>query len=288
MTRSRELAGPLRESVTQGERTFRIMLSDSNRTVSASDADLRQAESWIERMTRLQPRRRGADVEFWVLGRREGHVAFAKRISRRAKTEANLQRGELRPELSCLLCRLSEPTGQDVFLDPFAGTGSIVLQRLNAPFNMVFASDNDPELVAALRAKVKAIRPARSRIRKHTIVRADDALTLSRFEDGFIHKVVTDPPWGMASMTDAPIDTFYHSMFDSLCRVTRDAGVIILLSAQKDLVHAAVANRSDSVSIVRQYDILVAGAKAAVFKLERLPRTSPPRTGSAEASNGCM
>ncbi len=260
----------LRTSLTPGERSFRLILSHANRTVSCDQALMRHAESFISKHAGANVRRAGADAEFWVIIRREGAVYFAKRIGSRRENDRDLAKGELNPEIAYTLCRLSEPSKDDVFLDPFAGSGAIPLARARWPLRLVFATDTDEDMVKSLRTKVKAVGKKLTRARKRFIVRTDDARRFVRFDDGFVTKIVTDPPWGLFDTSIDDITQFYRDVFSEAARVLAKNGLFVVLTSQKETVDSFIAGNPGLFMLQERYDILVSGQKAAIFKFRRL------------------
>src|SRR5208283_3966333 len=104
--------------------------------------------------------------------------------------------GEL-PRTTCrLLAEMTEPEADDVFLDPFCGYGGIALERaLAAPYRFIFASDTEPEKIAAVKAAM--VGSAFERRRRTIFPKVRDALDSSAFDAGFVTAIATDPPWGL-------------------------------------------------------------------------------------------
>lgn len=262
---------PLARARTAGERSYRLMLSDASRLVAGERQELGRLRAAVESASGLRHTPRGGDVELWILRRRSGLTLFVKRLSRRRRGEAELERGELRPELAHLLCLLSEPSPSDVFLDPFAGSGAIPFARARQPYDLLFALDADEGNVRAIKARAKD--PAFLRPRKGSpfIARVADARRLDRFDDGFVHKVVTDPPWGHFDTGLSDPATFYRAVLAELCRVTRSGGLLVLLLGDRELAEELSAEHADLLQAVESYDLLVAGRKAVVRKWRRIP-----------------
>ena len=59
------------------------------------------------------------------------------RLTKHKAYEKILHKGELRPELSHILCSISEPDADDIFLDPFCGSGTILQESLLMNFQNV-------------------------------------------------------------------------------------------------------------------------------------------------------
>jgi predicted RNA methylase len=252
-------------AVTPHERSFRLVFHDAGQLVSAPPGTAEPAAQVLARATGLRRNPHRADAEFWFIRRASGRTFFAKRLSHRARTERDLEPGELRPELADLLCRLSEPARGDVFLDPFAGSGAIPAARATRPYNMIFCLESDPERLPRLKARMKAAQERSSPI----IVRAGDARRLERLDDGFVHKVVTDPPWGLHDRSISDLPGFYREVVHELCRVTGAGGLVVMLLGRRDLADQLSAEFSGWLALAERHDILVAGKKAVALKWRR-------------------
>lgn len=172
-------------------KTFRIITSNENEFVSADKRLLARVENKIIGLKgiklKVSPHR--PQVEFWFLRRSENIGFFLLRLTKNTINK-KLHTGELRPELAYILCSLSEPNKSDIFLDPFAGHGSIPIERAKTfPYNFIFAGDSNKEFKQFIREKIKT-----KKTKKTIIPKVQDALNMQSFEDSFITKIVTDPP----------------------------------------------------------------------------------------------
>jgi tRNA (guanine6-N2)-methyltransferase len=255
----RAIADPWSVEAPRG--TFRVIASVANQLVSLDAAVMDAIERRIAEKTRMRPNHAKPDHEFWLLERSEGYGFFALRLSHHQAYDKTLQRGELRPELANILCRLSDPAPQELFLDPFCGSGAIAIQRAKFfPAGLVIASDMDEQRVEALKDRVKELG-----LRKRVVVRRDDALKLERYEDGSIHKIVTDPPWGHFVGLDRPIEDFYRAMLAEFARVLRPGGKLVILTAE-------TLPEDERLELLKKFNILVSGKKAAVYVIARRER----------------
>lgn len=256
----------LKEILTPQEKTFRVYLSDEGKP---SSAPKKQMGKWLTAIEGLKLRHaeRGPDVEIWLLRRANGHAYLGKRLTRDRVTEKDLAQGELRPELTSLLCVLSEPKPDDIFLDPFAGTGALPRARARWPYNMIFASDQDAEAMKKLRASGKL----KEKKGHPIIIRAADATKLEKIEDNFIDKVVTDPPWGLFNPIPAgELAELYARTLDELCRVVKPGGLIVWLTARKELVGELKLRHRKLLNLEFSTDVLVSGQKARILKWRRV------------------
>ncbi len=245
-------------------KTFRIIASDENEFVSVDKKLLAQVERKIISLKgmrlRVDPHR--PQAEFWFLRRSENIGFFMLRLTKNI-TNKKLPAGELRPELAYILCYLSEPDKSDIFLDPFAGHGAIPIERAkNFSYNMIFASDNNKGFRQIIRDRIKT-----KKVNKTIIPKMLDALNMKAFEDGFISKIVTDPPWGLyEDIKD--ISAFYASMMKEFVRVLKSGGIIVLLTARKDEFEKVISKHSD-LDLLEKYEILVSGKKSAIYKIKK-------------------
>jgi len=248
-------------------RSFRLMASRENQTISIKRELLERLESFFSHRLRLRVNRSKADVEVWFIERSEGLGLVGLRVTRNPALEKKLRKGELRPELAHCLCLLSEPQGRDVFLDPFAGSGAIPLERANNfPYRRIIAVDQDESAVTALGRRL----PRDERIQTF----AADARRLTSLTDGSIDKIVTDPPWGFYEERRAEtLSDFYGETLTEFARLLRDDGLLVVLMGQKERFEEALAGCADRLALLGKWDILVSGKKAAIYKISKLVKS---------------
>lgn len=247
-------------------KTFRLITSRENQLV-ALDNQLRiPIEQTICGIHRLKVNRSLPHIEFWLLARSEGYGFFLKRLTRHTTYEKILEKGELRPELAHIMCALSEPDEQDIVLDPFCGSGAIPLERAAVfPYHLIFACDQDATKIQAVKRKVRGLRKNRP-----VVTKQQSALHLEAFETGFIHKIITDPPWGFFNQQETDLAAFYEQMLREFLRVLKPNGTIVLLTARKAELEGVLATHfAETLHVVQQYHILVSGKKAAIYKMLR-------------------
>lgn len=226
-------------------RTFRVVTSKENQPVSVKQKLMAGVERQISKSLGLKPDRSKPQVQFWFLTRSEGYGFFGLRITQHPDYAKVLEKGELRPELANILCQLSEPDKDDVFLDPFAGSGSIARARVKFPFTKIYAGDIGP---------------------KDRNIQRMDATKLEDFEDGSVDKIVTDPPWGIF---DGKIDipTLYNKFLVSFYRVLKKGGIVVILAGNRNFFENLLTKFTDKFILQRKYHILVSGKQAGVYKL---------------------
>lgn len=250
--------------LSKDNKSFRIMVSKENQFVSANKNILKKIEKKILSSKRkLKFNLHKPDTEFWFLQRRENIGFFMLRLTKNI-TNKKLHKGELRPELAHILCYLSEPDKEDIFLDPFSGYGSIPIERAKSfPANIIFATDKKEEYKKYFNEKIK-LRKLKIKI----ILKTLNALNMGFFKNNFITKIVTDPPWGIYEGVD--INKFYDSMINEFLRVVKNKGIIVVLTSKKQEFEKIICNHKKDIKLLKKYDILVSGKKAGIYKLKRL------------------
>jgi 16S rRNA G966 N2-methylase RsmD len=244
--------------------TFRVVTSIENELVGVQRSHLEQLEKKIGRELGLIQSRAKAMHEFWVMKRSEGITYFCLRISRVSTQDKARGRGALRPQLAYLLVLLSEPKEQQLFLDPFCGSGSIPLARCElSRTGLIAASDLSAQHVHDFKAQVAVLK-----LKKRIVVRREDACNLSRYNDEVVHAIVTDPPWGQYEELEDPLQLYSRFMLE-FERILRKGGVLVLLVANTEILNQFFETYRGQLKIESAYSILVSGKKARVYKLRK-------------------
>lgn len=236
--------------------TFRIIISKENELQHIEPSRLRKLEDNFSKKLRLNIDRANPDIEIWFLERSEGYSFCGIRLTKKPSTDKYLKKGELRPELAWLLCYLSEPKKNDIFLDPFAGYGSIAFARTTFPYSKIIAADNDQEKVHFLSGKKKKVEIQNWDVTKLPL------------KNNSIDKVVTDPPWGVFEKEN--VEELYEKFLIEFARVLKPKGIVVILTAQKELMGKLIKSNNDLFSLKEKYDVLVSGKKAGVYKFQKI------------------
>ena len=245
-------------------KTFRVIPSLANQLQPLEGKIMQALEKRVTEETKLRPDRSKPDYEFWLLQRSEGYGFFSVRLSQHKAYDKLLEKGELRPELANVLCRLSEPSPDETFLDPFCGSGAIPVQRASFPAGAIIASDIRKEKIEALKQRLKKLSLA-----EKIVVRCDDALHMARYDSGSIHKIVTDPPWGLFEELKLPLPEFYEQMTEEFCRVLAPGGLLVVVTAQTEVFEGSIQRSESKLKTRHRYNILLSGKKASVYVLQR-------------------
>ena len=240
---------------------FRVMATEENQFV-AMDRELKtKFEEIVLQLENFVLDRSFPDVELLFMARHDGQGLLGLRFTHHTSYEKILAKGEIYPELAHILCLISEPQAEDIFLDPFCGSGAIPVARaIGFPYQTIYASDNSDEAEKMARSKAK-------KTKKTIIVKKWDALHLTELADASIDKIVTDPPWGLYSGLEFNLEQFYTDMLTEFRRVLKPNGILVVLVAKKELFESIVNKFSDKFTLVKKYTTLVSGQKAGVYKI---------------------
>lgn len=243
-------------------KTFRIVTSLENKLTSIDQNLRKSVENRISATYEIKPDRLNPDIEFWILARSEGFVLTCLRITQNKNKERALLKGELRPEIAYLLCCLSEPTNEDVFLDPFCGYGSIPLERSSLQgFKQIIASDMDKSKLTMIRERI---------LENNISLFQKDFFSKESFGQNSIDKIVTDPPWGDFATLDLETDLFYCKFLNQASYVLKENGLLIFITSKKNETEKAIEINNDSFKLVLKLDILVSGKKVGLYKLKKI------------------
>ena len=217
---------------------------------------------------RIEPR--GMCQEYWVIGRTGlGELLLCARLPKQRR--APKPKGALSYELSLMLVAASQPSARDVFLDPFAGSGALVLARAESDACQIWYSDIN------LREFQRDF-PRELHADKRVDFLDDDALTLGALAGGQVDVIVTDPPWGEYDDVGMPYAEFARAMVKSFNRVlSKSKGRFVILTSRKT---ASIVEREfikGGFSVNSTHEILVNGHPATVLVGAR---KQPDRQGS--------
>ena len=255
-----QLDHSISSSVSQKNKGYTVLASVENRLTSIPVFALQKLEKRLSSVGNFQVHRQKPDSAFWLMVRREGYGFLGIRLTHRNEKDHARAQGELRPEIAHLLCLLSHPQPDDIFLDPCCGSGAIPLERAKSvPYARIITGDDDPNAVKALTQKSASL--------KNFSVHKMDATLLTGIKDGTISTIVTDPPWGLFQKID--VTAFLQGFLNACHRVLKIGGLLVVLTGAKDLFDHAVDAMPATWEKMSVHHVLVSGKKAGVYVLRR-------------------
>jgi precorrin-6B methylase 2 len=167
----------------------------------------------------------------------------------------------LRPVIAAAMVQLTNPQADDVFLDPMAGTGTLVAERAAAgAFDRLIAGDKNREAVKALTKNLQAVGG-------DLAIRRLDATDMP-FADGEISKIASNLPFGKQVSHPDELNLLYHELFHEWVRVVKPGGLIVVLASEIDRVRD-VLSRIPELRVRAHFSIVVLGQPATILQLER-------------------
>jgi hypothetical protein len=192
--------------------------------------------------------------DFYLIERENSAPLLTLRLSRSKFKREELPPGALRPELAHILCLVAGIKAKYTVLDLFAGYGSIPYEAVRG-----FGCHK----VIAVDSQDLPGRYEHPSITWHTA----DARALSFIADDSIDRVVTDPPWGIYD-TSADLPSLYEGAIRAIVRALKPGGIVVLLSGFTDT--AKLLAQSRELTLLGTWNILVAGQKAQIYKLQKV------------------
>ncbi|MEJ2754186.1 MAG: hypothetical protein P8169_16155, partial [Chloroflexota bacterium] len=185
----------------------------------------------------------GGQVEVWanMLG---SQLLVGLRLSDRTMRHRYVKKVELpaslRPSMAAAMVHLTDPSPDDVFLDPMCGSGTILLERLHAgPYQNILGGDISQESVEATRLNL----PQRRKGRKQ------QQISLRQEQD---------------------LEELYDGLFTELARVVVPEGRIVLLSSEYDLIKQLM-RRHPHLEILSGYSVATKGVWGRIYLIRRVP-----------------
>jgi len=237
---------------------FRVMYHIDGQLVACQPRARQTFETAISSTTGAHLSPRGQCQEYWVIGRRDWPMIYlGERLPGGGNTRSQ-PKGSLSPQVASLLVAASRPAPEDVFLDPFGGTGAIVRARLRLPVRKAIYSDT----------RLEALRVALKDLTHHGVdLLNDDALLLPFVSSGSVNAIVTDPPWGEFDGEITDYSRFASAAASSMARVLHPTrGRLVMLISRRRVNTMVDALTRTDFRLHPALDILVNGHPATVLR----------------------
>ena len=248
--------------------TYRVISRQYGRfEYSRKDLTATVWRSLKQRYPRWTPVADDAQVEFWanllgstfLLGARLSDRTMRHRFERKVELPA-----ALRPSVAAAMVFLTDPQPGDVFLDPMAGSGTILYERIQAgKFGRLLGGDIEQERVDAARKNVRGSRKKPGAGDPPIDIRKWDARELP-LADASVDKVATNLPFGKQLRGSETPAKLYPPVLAELQRVVRPGGRIVLLSSEYDLIKEEVRTLP-RLTITTGYSVAVLGTWGRIY-----------------------
>jgi len=238
---------------------FRVMYHIDGQLVACSPQARLRLQSAIAAATGLRPEPRGRCQEYWVIGRRDWSSAYLGERLPAGRARPPSEKGSLSGELSALLVSLSQPDPRDVFIDPFAGSGSIVAARLMSPAQKVIYNDLDSSIHASVTGRLGR--------RPGLVFLHEDGTAMASLSSGEVSTIVTDPPWGEYDESIGDYLAFARSLAAEFARLLDPRhGRLVLLISRRHEQQMRESLVDEGFACEPAIEILVNGHPASVLR----------------------
>lgn len=255
------LTQPVPENI-DNRRGFRVRVSEAGELVRIAPEAKRRLEKAVGRWAGLRPDPRGGGAELWVRRRRDSDVTTLSLRVDSLPTDKPAA-GALKRDVAAALVRVVRPVDDEIFLDPFAGSGAIPMARAAYGNAAILSADLDPGLAQDLGRLRRSGCLGREARTGRIDVTDGDALSSFAGADP-VDTVVTDPPWGLYEGGAREVAPLYRAALRSLAQVMDGCGRVVLLSAAVKEVESALA--ASPFEVERQLGVLVNGKKASIIQ----------------------
>lgn len=209
-----------------------------------------------------------AMLELWVnlLGSRlVCGVRLTDRTMRHRFNKPAPLKAALRPSVAAAMIHLTEPTDDDLFLDPMCGSGTLLMERRYAgAYAQMVAADIEAKYVQATRQNVTALRKEPPTAFSTLTANA----TQLPLATSSITRVASNLPFGKQIGSPKAVKKLYPAFFKELERVLAVSGRAVILSSEYDLVKTAVRG-CDNLEILTGYSIAVLGQWGRIYIVRR-------------------
>ncbi|MEI7769825.1 MAG: methyltransferase domain-containing protein [Chloroflexales bacterium] len=236
--------------------THRFMRRDVGRAVADAVRD-----GWPGRWQMVED---DSDIEIWAT-LIESELICAVRLSdseMRQRGKVKHLPASLRPALAGAMVLLTRPAASDVFLDPMAGAGTLLLERAAAgPFAEIHGGDINGDALAAMQANLRGTR---------------GEINLSRWDarklpldDAEVDKVAVNLPFGKQIADETLIPGLYREVLAEIARVMRPGGRLVVLAGNTSTLESARYGAARVLRPLDRHRVIVLGQTATIHEYIR-------------------
>lgn len=198
-----------------------------------------------------------------VLGLRLASLNVREFEERKPSRRPFFKPGPLDPRLSRVLVNISRFRPGEVILDPFCGTGGIVLEACILGASRILCGDIDKAMTIGSKVNLSHYKcPA-------TLSYCADA-TNPPIKDDSIDRIVTDPPYGRSTTTlGRPLASLYEKFVEKAFNLLRRGGYLVFAGPEKLRPQRIASNIG--FKVVEKHYMYVHGSLTRIIVVARKP-----------------
>ncbi|RRR75772.1 MAG: RNA methyltransferase [Candidatus Viridilinea halotolerans] len=168
----------------------------------------------------------------------------------------------LRPALAAAMINLTDPDPDDVFVDPMAGAGTLLLERAAAgKFAEIHGGDVSSEALSAMQENLRGVGGKIHMSRW-------DARNLP-FDDGEVDKVAVNLPFGKQVGAEARLPELYRESLSEIARILRPGGRFVALVGDPRTLESARAAAARALRPGPRHRVMLLGHTATICEFTR-------------------
>lgn len=205
-----------------------------------------------------------ADLEVWATLVDQELICALRLSDVRMRQRGKLRHlpASLRPALAAAMINLTEPEADDIFVDPMAGAGTLLVERAAAgPFAEIHGGDTSGEALSALQENLRGVRG-----KIH--VSRWDARRLP-FDDGEVDKIAVNLPFGKQIGAEARLPELYRESLVEFARILRPGGRLVALVGDPRALESARAGAARALRPGPRHRVIVLGNAATICEFTR-------------------
>lgn len=244
------------KSISRKDPTFRVVESRNSGDKKKYVSQIKKVEMMLSQKIAID--RGHPDFEIRLVEKSDyGFIGF--RITNPPEYFDLFQRGSIRKEIAYVLNYLSNPERDDVFIDPFCGSGIIPLLRSQmAAYSKIIASDRDTSF---LKDKMQSLN-----IKKNNFIVKRSNIETLKLDNTLVNKIVTDPPWGLIQAIP-DLDKFYQETLRKFLDICTSNARVVIISSSEYSVLRGIKCFGGTIRLVEKLAIKASGRKTFIFVL---------------------
>ncbi|CAJ36493.1 methyltransferase domain-containing protein [Methanocella arvoryzae] len=245
-----------------GDLSARSVIVSGSRTGKHTYSRYQAADALLDALVRVLGFRRGSveahDLHFRIDvegGSAFLHVKLTPATFRYRGQEKQFLSAALKASVAHAMVLISMPRPDDIFLDPFCGSGTILAERASCEAKAIIGSDISPERLEIARQNLPGSIRIDHRDARHT-----------GLPSGSVNKIVSNLPWGK-QIEVGDVDQLYVEFLAEAKRLLAPGGLMVLLTDQEEAITRAA--ESCGLHIEKRCTLSLHGLHPSIYLIKK-------------------